>query len=293
MKKIGLFAMTEKGLAVLKKILSVFGPEILSFVATSSDKQIAYDGASDIQKIAKKEGIPIYLRPDVPKEKAAAAIAVSWRWMIPASLRTKIVVLHDSILPKYRGFNPLVSALINGERRVGVTAILASDEYDAGPILGQKSISITYPVKIAEAIQATLPCYEELSTLVVKMMLSNKYVARSQNEKKATYSLWRDNYDYQINWDWDAEKVRRFVDAVGFPYKGALTLLEEKKIRLLECEEASDVFIENRDPGKIIFIRGGDPFVVCGRGLLKIKQLVDCASGKNMLPLKKFRIRFG
>jgi methionyl-tRNA formyltransferase len=293
MEKIGLFATTEKGLAVLKKILSVYGSEVLSFVVVASDKNIVYDAASEIRKLAKKEGIPLYSRLSTPKEKANIVFAVSWRWLIPTGVTNKVVVFHDSILPRYRGFGPLVSALINGENRVGVTALLAVDQYDEGPILGQQSVSVTYPAKIAEVIQKIIVCYEKLAVLSIKKILSKNVVTRNQNQKNASYSLWRDDYDYEINWSWDAKKIRRFVDAVGFPYKGALTFISRKKVRLMDCEETGDFTIENRVPGKVIFIRDNQPFVVCGSGLLKITRLVDDGSGQNMLPLKKFRTRFG
>jgi len=292
MAKIGLFAMTAKGLAVLKRLLSEFGPASLGYVVTAHDRAVTFDGADEIRRLASEAGIPVYLRPDAPQESVCAALAVSWRWLIPGTVARKLVVFHDSLLPKYRGFAPLVSALVNGEERLGVTALLASDEYDRGEIIAQESVSISYPITIDRAIKAILPCYEKLAVVAGRVMLSGKYNTSVQNEAAATYSLWRDEDDYFINWGWDAAKIRRFVDAVGHPYRGALTLLGVDKYRLLECEEVADVLIENRDPGKVIFVRDGNPIVVCGRGLLKIKRLVHDGTDKSALPLKKFRSRF-
>jgi methionyl-tRNA formyltransferase len=62
------------------------------------------------------------------------------------ALDVPLVVFHDSILPQYRGFNPLVSALINGDSRVGVTA-MGTDEFDKGDIIGQRTIAINIPSK--------------------------------------------------------------------------------------------------------------------------------------------------
>ncbi|MMZ71732.1 hypothetical protein D1872_352860 [compost metagenome] len=53
-----------------------------------------------------------------------------------------------------------------------------------------------------------------------------------------------------------------------------------------------DVKIEIRTPGKIIFFEDGFPIVVCGKGLLKILSIRDDKSQKELLPLKKFRVRF-
>ena len=43
-----------------------------------------------------------------------------------------MIIFHDSLLPKYRGFAPLVNSLINQEKEIGVTAIKASQNYDEG-----------------------------------------------------------------------------------------------------------------------------------------------------------------
>jgi methionyl-tRNA formyltransferase len=50
-------------------------------------------------------------------------IAISWRWMLKVS---NLIVIHDSLLPKYRGFSPLVNMLINGEDTLGVTVLFAT-----------------------------------------------------------------------------------------------------------------------------------------------------------------------
>ena len=61
--------------------------------------------------------------------------------------------------------------------------------------------------------------------------------------------------------------------------------------RILEVEEVPDVVIENRTPGKVIFMNSGKPTVVCGSGLIQIVRMVD-DNGRSLLPLKRFRIRF-
>jgi len=63
-------------------------------------------------------------------------------------------------------------------------------------------------------------------------------------------------------------------------------------MRVNDAEVLPDLLIENRKPGKIIFIQNGKPVVVCGMGLLKIISLTDDNTTQEMLPLKRFRIRF-
>ncbi|HQV76753.1 MAG: methionyl-tRNA formyltransferase [Flavobacteriales bacterium] len=290
----GLYLMTAKGEAVLQRLLADHGPNCVNYVVVAHDAGIEQDCYDSITRLASDAGIPVHDRLTVPQDlkQASHLFAVSWRWLIPLSAGQELIVLHDSLLPRYRGFAPLVSALINGDPEIGVTALFANEEYDRGPIIAQKSIAVNYPITIAEAISAIAPCYAELSSEVFDLLRADKTVGRTQDDATATYSLWRDEQDYFVDWSWDAERIRRFVDAVGSPYKGAATLVDGKRCRILSCEALPDVEVVDRSPGKVIFSHQGKPVVVCGKGLLRILRLIDDPSRADALPLPKFRVRF-
>ena len=97
--------------------------------------------------------------------------------------------------------------------------------------------------------------------------------------------------DYKIDWNKDADFIKRFINSVGYPYKGASSFIDEKKVRILEAEVEKEVIIENRIPGKVLFVERRYPIVVCGKKLLKILLMIDDETKENILPLKKFRIR--
>jgi methionyl-tRNA formyltransferase len=286
--------MSAKGCAVLRHLLQRFDRSLIAYVVTARDASVEEDYHEDIVALAKHAGIEVHSPPEAPSamDSASCLFAVSWRWLLEPSRGQRLIVFHDSLLPRYRGFGPLVSALVNGEPRVGVTALLGSSEYDRGDVIAQESIAISYPIKIAAAIQAITPCYERLATEVVRRVMDGDLLAHAQDDAQATYSLWRDEDDYSVNWAWDAERIRRFVDAVGFPYRGAATAAAGRKYRILDCEAVGDVSIENRQPGKVVFKEGRCPVVVCGTGLLKIQRMIEEESGKDALPLARFRVRF-
>lgn len=101
-----------------------------------------------------------------------------------------------------------------------------------------------------------------------------------------------DKEDYKIDWAKDAEYIKRVIDSVGYPYLGAYTYVENQKVGVLDAKVLPDVKIENRTSGKIIFIAENLPVVVCGSGLLKLKNVIDDLTKNSILPLKKFRLRF-
>ena len=99
--------------------------------------------------------------------------------------------------------------------------------------------------------------------------------------------------DYRIDWHDSADKIQRFVDAVGIPYQGAEPLAGEVLARVLDTEVVADVPIENGVTGKVIFVQDGCPVIVCGKGLLRLKRLEHADSAESLLPLARFRTRFG
>ena len=290
--KVDLYLMTAKGLRSLQaSIASGFSP-LINQVCIGRDSSVTNDFSAEIRDLCDASGIPWRYRDQANTlPKPDYAIAISWRWLLKDV--DNLIVIHDSLLPKYRGFAPLVSQLVNGDKEIGVTAIWAEEEYDTGSIIAQSSIPIEYPIKIGDAIEKISNCYEDCILRIFRSIASNAdIVSTPQDESLATYSLWRDDDDYWINWHDNAERIARFVDAVGPPYKGALSLCMGSQVTINQVEAVPDVIIENRNPGKVLRIQHGYPVLVCGSGLIMITEAVDSNTRKSILPLKLFRSRF-
>jgi methionyl-tRNA formyltransferase len=291
MERIVLFLMNEKGEGVLRGVIDTFGADAIKFVvAPQPHDSSPGDRFVEIRDLCAKHGIEYHSRDKHPAIDGYA-ITVGWRWMINDV--KKLIVTHDSLLPRYRGFAPLINALINGEKKVGVTAFIANGRFDEGPILAQKSIAISYPITIQEAISSVVPLYSGLVNDIIEQIRSGKEPkGKAQNEKEATYSLWLEQEDYRIDWNQDAATIKRFIDAVGSPYEGASTMVDSQLFRVHASETAGDAVIERRQIGKILFLENGIPTVVCGTGLLKITEMRDHTNEKSALPWTKIRTRF-
>lgn len=286
---IGLYIMTEKGFYVLSSIIDNFDFNIISFVVTERDPNLKKDYYDEIIDCCQFYGIPVFKRSDIDLPKVSHRFAISWKWLIKDS--SDLIVLHDSLLPEYRGFNPLVTALINGDKKIGVTALYANEEADKGNIIACSVRDLCYPIKIHEAIQLIKTCYSDLvSNIIHKIMNQIELPSIPQDEKNASFSLWRDENDYHINWDDTAENINRFIDAVGFPYNGAYSFVNNVKIRVLDSKILPDINIINRVPGKVLKFVNGLPVIVCKQGLLYLCHLTDNEGG--VFILKNLRTRF-
>jgi len=292
MYKIVLYLMTYKGFVALKEIHKEL-PNIIEYVVIGQDKNIKNDFAKEIKDFCIENNTVFFFRGDEPKlNHQTYVLAFSWRWMLEHP-KTKLVIFHDSLLPKYRGFSPLVNMLINGEKTIGYTALHGDKGYDQGNIIAQSSSQINYPIKINEAIHLNLENLKSVIRSVLEQIIDlKKLKSVPQDETKATYSIWRDGRDYFIDWNLPSVEIKRFVDAVGSPYEGAKAYANDDVILIEDVEVVKDKSLALRHVGKVLFSDDGFPVVICGEGLIKIKSAKFLESDALFLPIKKFRTRF-
>jgi len=255
MKKIGLFVNGHKGFSVLEAIKDNLD---ISFVVVSNKEE------------EEKFGVKLLDRMDVTPdlfESVDFVFCLGWTFLIH-NPPDNMIVLHDSPLPKYRGFCPTVAALINAEKEIGVTAFRAIEEIDAGPVCAQKTKKVVYPIKVKEAYSKLINLYCEVIEEVIN---AEGLTFTEQRHAEATYCLWRDRLDYNINWSDSNFNIRNFVDAVGEPYDGAATTYDGSEITIDDVELVTiDLKFVDRQPGKIWSIKNNKPEIVCGEGMLRI-----------------------
>lgn len=300
--------MTEKGLECLRSIIQSFGADYIEQVFTHDDKSMENDYSREICDLCEEEKIEWSIDygegggngQTWKKEggiKTEFAIAIGWRWLIKTD--KTVLVLHDSLLPKYKGWNPLVTALINGDTKIGVSAFIATDKADMGQVILKEVVYITYPIKIKQAIEKLIPAYEIICYKIMELLNAENFPLIKDNGEDPSFSMWRDEEDYKIDWNWSADKIVRFVDAVGFPYLGASTKTNywEGEIEVEDCKvyfpHEKEVNISDRKKhiGKVIFKEDGKYVIIAGEGLVKINKMsVQNFCGSD--EWDKFRIRF-
>lgn len=288
MQSIGLLILGKKGFVALKELKKFNLLNSISFAVIGIDKAIQNDYSEEIIRFCLDNNINWLKREEYiePHHKCDFIIAIGWRWLLNLD-SNKLITIHDSLLPNYRGFNPLVTALIEGDKVIGATAILANDEVDSGDIITSERVEIKYPIKIESAIDLVANLYGKIIVRIVKF---DSFNPKPQNHSIATYSIWRNEEDYRIDWSWDAHKIERFVDAVGYPYLGALTSYNGYDIRIEQVKVEKDLNIINRTNGKILKIDNNQPIVVCGKGLIRVR-VATIGRTKTEVKFNKLRIK--
>ncbi len=157
-------------------------------------------------------------RPDITED--SLVFLVGWQFLLHNALN-RCVVFHDSLLPELRGFTPTVTALILNSDVIGVTALRPNEGKDTGPIYGRRSIKISSGTSIRSALELQSRAMVDLAIEILQRVSDGALVEQEQDQNAGTLSLWRDEYDYFIDWRTSAPEILRFVHALGFPYSGA------------------------------------------------------------------------
>lgn len=285
--KIIFYLANYKGLKVLETLIDNFFGNIHA-VIIAKDINVREDYSQKMTELCRKHEVCFDFNDSNFTDFRGFRVSVGWRKMLPSE---KLIVFHDSLLPKYRGFSPLVNMLINGEKKYGVTGFLATEKYDHGPIFFQKSIVIEYPMRIFDLIKLVSYIYiEGIKFTIPKLISGLRLKTYPQDENNATYSVWRDENDYVIDWYSSSEDIIRFIHAVGFPFLGAVSFLNGKKYYINDAE-ISEINVTNIHPGKILAFENGNPLVITKTGCIKLNNIVD-EDNKNVTTKLKLKTRF-
>jgi len=107
------------------------------------------------------------LSADVEEQLAADLLGHGIQWLILAGYMRvikepllhafpgRIINIHPSLLPKFRGLAAWKQALEAGETTTGCTVHLVDEELDAGPILGQEEVPVL-PGDTPESLHARI-----------------------------------------------------------------------------------------------------------------------------------------
>ncbi|MEU0358740.1 methionyl-tRNA formyltransferase [Streptomyces cyaneofuscatus] len=253
-------------------------------VVTHPKSEHAYEKiwSDSVADLAEKHGIPVIIRnrPDdelVERLKEVAPdiiVANNWRtWMPPEIYDLPVhgtLNIHDSLLPAYAGFSPLIWALINGEPEVGVTAHLMDEELDAGDIVIQRSVTVGPTDTTTDLFHRTVDLIAPVTTEALGLIASGQTEFTRQDRSKASFFHKRAEEDIRIDWTWPAEDLERLIRAQSAPYPSAFTFHKGQRLEVL-----SAVVSEGRyggTPGRIFYREGDGVVIVAG---------ADARTGRN------------
>lgn len=190
---------------------------------------------SDVKLTAKELGLPI-LQPEKLRDESFLeamrelnidlGIVIAFRmlpevvWAMP---RLGTFNLHASLLPEYRGAAPINWAIINGEKRTGVTTFLLNHEIDKGAIIEQESVDILPEDNIGSLYDKLMNIGSKLVTRTVDKLADGNYTTIEQmhideSTLKPAPKIFKE--DGRIDWTKRGEDIVNLIRGLS-PYPAA------------------------------------------------------------------------
>lgn len=149
-------------------------------------------------------------------------------WKIP---KLGTINLHASLLPAYRGATPINWAIINGEKKTGVTTFFIDENIDTGKIIRQDKI----PIGNDETFDELHSRLMVLGTSCLAESIQNLEISKEQTGI-VSYAPKINKSMCEINWNDPVDKVYNFIRGLSSP--GSWTLLNGKMFKIFRCEKS-------------------------------------------------------
>ncbi len=239
---------------------------------------------SPVKEFALQKDIPCFQPENSKDEKTINAveslkpelfISVSYGKILSNDflqvMNNKCINFHPSLLPGYKGPNPIRWVIFNREEITGVSAHIISSEIDSGDILIRKSVQLSGN----ESYGTLYSTLAELNTDIIDSAVENFFnkkfsVSEDIYKHKNFYAGKMEKEDYHIKWKQSAEEIDAVVRALN-PVPGAFTYYNNQILKIYESEIISGNF--NEEPGKIINADKNGLIISAGKDALKLITL--------------------
>lgn len=139
-------------------------------------------------------------------------------WLIPAELvgtaTLAAINVHPSLLPRWRGADPLFWTFHAGDTESGVTLHLLDAAFDTGPILDQRTVTIDAGESLP-SLERRLAAIGGSLLIDLARTLPELPDLRPQDEAHATQAPIPDAAARTIDASWTVDRARRFVSGVA------------------------------------------------------------------------------
>ena len=248
--------------------------------------------ASPVKEFAMQKGLKIYqptkiknneeiieeikeLNPDVICVVAYGKILPKEIISIP---RLGCINVHASLLPQYRGAAPIQWAVLNGDKKTGVTTMYMDEGMDTGDMILKQEVDIGEE-------ETTGELWERLASIGAKLLVETlkqieKGIAPRQKQgDNFSMAPMLNKEMAKINWSIKtAQEIKNLVRGLN-PIMGAYTFLNGKKIKFWKVDVATEdeIVVEN-----LSFIRNGTVlvsdvrdgiFIKTKEGILKVLEI--------------------
>ncbi len=185
--------------------------------------------------------------------------------------------LHVSLLPKYRGANPIQRAIINGDNETGICTMITELGLDCGDICMKYPIEITQNMNCVELFEICSANSPTLLEKTLKGIADGSLKPTPQCEDGVCFADKLKKEECKIDWTKSAQEIHNLVRGV-YKCPGAFFEHNGKIIKVMETEPLNEVL--NGDCGDFVRISKSGIDVKTGNGLLRLIKVKPEGKGE-------------
>lgn len=184
------------------------------------------------------------------------------------SFRDGIINSHFSLLPQWRGADPITFAILSGQKVTGVSLMLIEESLDTGMLLIQEELQIPKLATTPSLTGQLINLSNKLLTESIPKYLNGLIKPYPQNSRiQPSYSRKLTKNDGRIDWNKSAGVIEREIRAyLGWPR--SFTEIFGSPIIITKARVAKD-----KSDGYLV--------IKCSPGWLEIQELI-ASSGRTM-----------
>lgn len=204
--------------------------------------------------------------------KAKLALIIDYGIIVPQSVidyfPLGIINSHFSLLPKWRGADPITFSILSGEAETGVSLMLINSRMDEGLLLKQARFRLQDTITSKDLTEALIELSHKLLVDVVPKYINHEIKPFPQDPNVSpSYSRKLVKADGQIDWNKPADQIEREIRAYSVWPKSYINL---KNLSLIITK--AHVVPGKAEPGSYL-INGGSIIFNCAKDALMIDKL--------------------
>ena len=248
--------------------------------------------ASPVKEFAMQKGLKIYqptkiknneeIIEEIKKLNPDVICVVAYGKILPKEIisipRLGCINVHASLLPQYRGAAPIQWAVLNGDKKTGVTTMYMDEGMDTGDMILKQEVDIGEEETTGELWERLASIGANLLVETLKQIEKGIAPRQKQGDNFSMAPMLNKEMA-KINWSIKtAKEIKNLVRGLN-PIMGAYTFLNGKKIKFWKVDVATEdeIVVEN-----LGFIRNGTVlvsdvrdgiFIKTKEGILKVLEI--------------------
>ena len=271
----------------------------IEFIVTKP-RVTGFKGNTPVEDLANQHNIPIHFVTNRSELdilfnnthfKSELGIVVDFGIIISNDVITRfqkgIVNSHYSLLPRWRGADPISYTILAGDKKGGVSLMVIDEGLDTGKLITHKALAVDPDETTGSLTTKLIALSNELLESYLPRYISGEIKPKSQpHPDRVTYSHKISKADSVIDWSEPADVIERKIRAYQ-PWPQGRTTLGKVEVIITSATPVSPV--HEAVPGRLEIVDSEDVkalFVGTGSGNLEINRLKPL--GKKEMPIWAF-----